>query len=191
MCCELLDQDTAAASQLCTSTTACSTSSHTSHFSLVLAHSSCGFSIHWHCFHRTKSENQKHALRFEALSHCLFNWSDFAKIFCLSLKWEKSHRGKKTFKFCYYCRIYMLWILNFGFSTCFHCSEVVQRFFVPHSHWEAAVSLPLRVPLQNCPHLGLSASGGIGTSLLPSTPQGAAPWPAFTSQHRTEAGGQP
>lgn len=49
------------------------------------------------------------------------------KFFRLSLKQEKSPRGKKTFKFCHHCRVYMLGMLNFGFSTCFHCSEVVRR----------------------------------------------------------------
>lgn len=135
----------------------------------VFAHSSCGCCVHWRCLHRSERENQKAAQRFGALSQDLFNWNDFAKFFCLCLKWEKSPEGNKTLKFYHYWRIYMLWILNSGFSTCCSCSEAIQRFFVPHGHREALASSSLTSTAAELCSSWLCTSGEIFISLFPSS----------------------
>lgn len=124
--------------------------SHNSAQNHTRFHTSCRCCVHRRCIHRREREN---AQRFGALSQDLFNWNDFAKFSCLCLKWEKYPVGNKTLKFYHYWRIYMLWILNSGFSTCCSCSEAIQIFFfVPHGHQKALASSSLASSAASCAH---------------------------------------
>lgn len=115
------------------------------------------------------------------------------KKFCLCLKWEKSPGGNKTLKFYHYWRIYMLWILNSGFSTCYSCSEAIQIIFfflflmAIRKHW---LHHPLQVLLQAVLIVTLYFRRNF-PKFAPSFcasccfPQGGAPWPAWASLRST------